>query len=407
MPFEVPKGWVWTTLESIAIDMADGPFGSNLKREHYTSRKEARIIQLSNIGENGWKEDNTKYTSFKHANEISRSIVKPGEIVIAKMMPAGRAIICPEHEMMFVLSSDAIKYVPSHFVYNRYLLFCINSPIVLSQIQSEVHGVTRARTSIEKLRHYRVPLPPFGEQKRIVKQIEYWLTTIGLLDEGKDRLETLVSQCRERVLSLAFTGKLVPQNPSDEPAIDLLKRINPIFQPSHNLHYEDRIPTGWYPMTFGDVAEYVNGRAFKPEEWEKCGLPIVRIQNLNDSLAEYNYTKGTYEDRYLIHHGDLLFAWAASLDAFIWGGDDAWLNQHIFRVVPKNFILPKYLYYTLKAKIHDFYQRSHGSGMVHITRNTFLKETLILPPRDEQERIITTIEELFFTLDSMIECFTK
>ena len=391
VPFEVPKGWVWTTLESIAIDMADGPFGSNLKREHYTSRKEARIIQLSNIGENGWKEDNTKYTSFKHANEISRSIVKPGEIVIAKMMPAGRAIICPEHEMMFVLSSDAIKYVPSHFVYNRYLLFCINSPIVLSQIQSEVHGVTRARTSIEKLRHYRVPLPPFGEQKRIVKQIEYWLTTIGLLDEGKDRLETLVSQCRERVLSLAFTGKLVPQNPSDEPAIDLLKRINPIFQPSHNLHYVGALPSGWVLCCLEDVLDYKQPQAY--------------IVNSTDYSDDYKTPVLTPGKSFVLGYTNEEFGICDRLPVIIF--DDFTTES-------------KYVDFPFKVKSSAMkILRSRGeidlryiALFMSITRlagdthkrywiSEYSKIPIPIPPLGEQIRIVESIKNHFQTLDSI------
>ena len=86
-----------------------------------------RIIQLSNIGEKGWRDENTKYTSFTHAREIERSIVTPGNLVIAKMMPAGRTIICPNNERGYVLSSDAVKYVPSKEIYNKYLLYAINS----------------------------------------------------------------------------------------------------------------------------------------------------------------------------------------------------------------------------------------------------------------------------------------
>ena len=125
-PYKVPLNWCWVKFGCLARDMADGPFGSNLKTEHYTLEPEARIIQLSNIGENGWREENTKYTTFSHAKEIERSIVKPNEIVIAKMMPAGRAIICPNNERMYVLSSDVVKYVPYQQLNNKFILFGIN-----------------------------------------------------------------------------------------------------------------------------------------------------------------------------------------------------------------------------------------------------------------------------------------
>ena len=120
------EGWEYKKLGELALSMADGPFGSNLKKEHYTNRKEVRIIQLSNIGEDGWREDNTKYTSFEHLETIKRSEVEPGDIVIAKMMPAGRAIICPNNESKYVLSSDAVRVTLKEDLNNRFILFSIN-----------------------------------------------------------------------------------------------------------------------------------------------------------------------------------------------------------------------------------------------------------------------------------------
>lgn len=173
VPFEIPTTWEWVRLGDLALDMADGPFGSNLKTEHYTSEKEARLIQLSNIGERGWRDENTKYTTFEHAiRNISRSIVEPGNIVIAKMMPAGRAIICPAIEKMYVLSSDAVKMAPTPFVNVPLLLYFINSPFFRGRVTDKVQGTTRLRTSISKLKASLLPLPPLAEQKRIVEQIE-------------------------------------------------------------------------------------------------------------------------------------------------------------------------------------------------------------------------------------------
>ena len=171
-PNTIPNSWTWTRLESISSDSADGPFGSNLKKVHYTTRKEVRIIQLSNIGEDGWREDNTKYTTFEHLKEISRSEVLPNDIVIAKMMPAGRAILCPQKEHKYVLSSDAVKFHILDGIDNKYILYAINSKTFKSQVYDNVQGVTRVRTSLQKLRSYYVPIPPYQEQLRIVKKIE-------------------------------------------------------------------------------------------------------------------------------------------------------------------------------------------------------------------------------------------
>ena len=155
-PFDIPESWMWVRLFDLAdaceTPFADGPFGSNLKSEHYTNRQEVRIIQLSNIGETGWKDSNKKYTTFEHLKTIQRSETSAGDIVIAKMMPAGRAIIVPDIEKKFVLSSDAVKFVPSKLLNKIYLYYAINSSVFKNQVYSEVQGITRVRTSLQKIK---------------------------------------------------------------------------------------------------------------------------------------------------------------------------------------------------------------------------------------------------------------
>lgn len=164
---------------------------------------------------------------------------------------------------------------------------------------------------------------------------------------------------------------------------------------------KNNLPENWTETTLNDVAEYINGRAFKPSEWETEGVPIVRIQNLNDYNAPFNYSTKSYEDIFKIKNGDLLFAWAASLGAYIWQGETAWLNQHIFKVIPK--IDKDFLFYSLSFKVKELYSKSHGSGMVHITKGAFLEALIPLPPLAEQGRIVAKIEELFAGIDAGVE----
>jgi type I restriction enzyme S subunit len=161
------------------------------------------------------------------------------------------------------------------------------------------------------------------------------------------------------------------------------------------------VPEGWCTIYVGDLAEYTNGKAFKPSDWERNGLPIIRIQNLNDENCQYNYTSITHEEKYRISHGDLLFAWAASLGVYIWQGNKAWLNQHIFKVDPHPFIDKQYLYYIFEYLVSEFYTRSHGSGMVHITKKEFETTIALLPPLSEQRRIVKSIKSYYTTLDNI------
>lgn len=167
-----------------------------------------------------------------------------------------------------------------------------------------------------------------------------------------------------------------------------------------NIH---QLPKGWKRVKLGEVANYLNGRAFKPTEWKDSGTPIIRIQNLNKPNAKYNYTKEDFEDRYKVEKGDLLFAWSASLGAYIWNGNNAWLNQHIFKVVPKEVTDKKYLFHLLEKIVQELYAKAHGSGMVHVTKSKFESTYIPFPPKPIQQAIVSKIEELFSELDKGIE----
>lgn len=151
----------------------------------------------------------------------------------------------------------------------------------------------------------------------------------------------------------------------------------------------------WIPYKLGELGNYINGRAFKPTEWETEGLPIIRIQNLNNSQAKYNYSSESYEDKYLVNNGDLLVAWSASLGVFIWDGGKAWLNQHIFKVEPnEKFIIKKFLYYAILNILAEIYTQTHGSGMVHITKPVFESQVIYVPEIEVQKEIVILLDSV-------------
>ncbi|MBE6522519.1 MAG: hypothetical protein E7Z62_05260 [Thermoplasmata archaeon] len=188
IPFLIPLSWKWIKLSDLVdvkeeYSIVDGPFGSDLKKEHYTDKKEVRIIQLSNLGDGYWKNENCKYTTFEHAKELERCLAKPGDLVIAKMMPAGRTSIIPSTENDYILSSDTIKFIPNPELNKQYLLLAMNSQMFRDQIAADVHGITRVRTSVTKIRGYVLPIPPIEEQDRIVERVNILLSLTNQLSD--------------------------------------------------------------------------------------------------------------------------------------------------------------------------------------------------------------------------------
>jgi type I restriction enzyme S subunit len=144
----------------------------------------------------------------------------------------------------------------------------------------------------------------------------------------------------------------------------------------------------------GEVADYINGRAFKPEDWETSGLPIIRIENLTSSATAFNYYGAEVDPRYLVQDGDLLISWSASLDAYIWQRGEAILNQHIFKVAENSRLVTRqYLYYIVRHVMSDIRSQVHGTTMRHITRPEFNAIRIPLPPLDEQRGLVTILDE--------------
>jgi len=158
------------------------------------------------------------------------------------------------------------------------------------------------------------------------------------------------------------------------------------------------VPTGWRESTLGELGRHLNGRAFKKDEWKASGRPIVRIQNLTGSSQSFNYFQGEVEDRYLVRPGDLLVSWAATLGAYFWNGPEAVLNQHIFKV--ESNVEPRFHKHLLDHKLSDLMRHTHGSGMVHITRGRFDAVPVVIPPQDEQRRIVDLLEDHLSRLDA-------
>jgi type I restriction enzyme S subunit len=160
------------------------------------------------------------------------------------------------------------------------------------------------------------------------------------------------------------------------------------------------LPQGWIETSLGQLATYVNGKAFNKLHWKEQGLPIIRIQNLNNPNASFNYSDEAHEEKYKVQNGDLLIAWSASLGAYIWKRGDAWLNQHIFRVEPYSDIVDtRYLYYAVTNSIDELYKKSHGMGMVHVTKGKFEGHEVWLPPLNEQIRIADKLDSVLAKVD--------
>jgi type I restriction enzyme, S subunit len=168
------------------------------------------------------------------------------------------------------------------------------------------------------------------------------------------------------------------------------------------------LPNGWSWTPLGEICNAINGRAFKSTEWRDSGVPIIRIQNLKDSDALFNYFQGELDERNKVRAGDLLFAWSGtpgtSFGAHIWRGQNAALNQHIFNVqFDRSKIDTKYFCYALNQNVSRYVAQAQGGvGLAHITKGKFMASKVPLAPLDQQKHIVAEIEKQFSRLDEAV-----
>ena len=156
----------------------------------------------------------------------------------------------------------------------------------------------------------------------------------------------------------------------------------------------------WTYKKLGEVAAYINGFAFKPSDWKLQGLPIIRIQNLNDPSAEYNFYDKEIAPKYIVNDGDILISWSASLGVYEWQRGKAVLNQHIFKVVfDKSDIDKHYLKYCVEAKLTDMSRLAHGATMRHIVKGDFDNTPIPIPSLDEQQAIVRELDGINRLID--------
>ena len=381
----IPEDWEVKELGEIAVDMADGPFGSNLKTEHYTKEKQVRIIQLSNIGDSGWIDDNVKYTTFEHANTLKRCKANKGCVLIAKMMPAGRSIICPNEEKEYILGSDVVKVnFNDEIIESLYFVYHSKSSFFLEQIAENTQGSTRQRTSITKLRNMLIPLPTLAEQTRIATA----LSDIDSLIDSLDKLIQKKRNIKQGAMQELLTGK---------------KRMKGFEKP-------------WKEKTMGEIGYTYNGLTGKSKDDFGAGNSqyITFLNVLNNAILKADQFEKVdvkpSENQNKAKYGDLFFntssetAEEVGICAVLQNDiDNLYLNSFCFgfRITDKtnNGLFLSYLFRSKPGR-DIMVSLAQGSTRYNLSKEQFLKATILLPTTLEEQ---TAIAELLSDMDSEIE----
>ena len=289
---------------------------------------------------------------------------------------------------------------------NRFLFYFLISH--KEEFIRQAGGGAQPNISKEIIVNTPIPVPPAEEQKRIVSEIEMWLGVLKDIDKSSLFIHAGINNCKARILDLAIHGKLVPQDPSDEPAIELLKRINPNFTPSDNLHYKGSLPKGWCFSTIGDLFQHNTGKALNGRERDGDGLRYITTSNLywdRFDLTEVRTMPFTEveKEKCRATKGDLLVCEGGDIGrAAIWPYDyDVMIQNHIHRLRPKTNLSVRFFYYIILLYKQQGLIGGKGIAILGLSSRELDRMVVPVPPVEEQHRIVAGIKTLFTVLEEI------
>ena len=395
VPFELPNSWVWTTLGEISNygdcnnvsvrDIADDAWILELED---LEKDTASIIQILLKKERSIK-------GVRHKFQKDDVLYSKLRTYLNKVLVAPKAGYCTTEIIPFNSYCD---------ISTHYLCHVLRSTYFLDYTQQCGYGVKMPRLSTNDACNGMIPLPPLAEQQCIVTEIEKWFALINQIEYGKVDLQTTIKQAKSKILDLAIHGKLVPQDPNDEPAIELLKRITPDFTPCHNGHY----PAGWQQTILGELFNHNTGKALNSAN--RDGIMKDYLTTSNVYWNKFDFTvikrmsfKESELDKCTVTKGDLLVCEGGDIGrSAIWSYDyDICIQNHIHRLRPKIDLCVPFYYYTLAYLKENNLIGGKGIGLLGLSSNALHKIEIPLPPLAEQQRIVQKIKELFLVLDNI------
>jgi len=380
----VPEGWCWTTIGEV-FNLQAGKFISADDIHEESTRYPYRCFGGNGI--RGYVSTSNRFGEFPI---IGRQGALCGNINFAS-----GEFYATEHAVVVESFGGTVP------TWAKYLLEQRN----LNQYAT---ATAQPGLSVKTINEVAIPLPPLCEQRRISNTITQYLDIIEDLHDSGEGLILEAERAKGRILNLAIHGKLVPQNPSDEPAIELLKRINPDFKPSDNLHYDAKLPDGWCVARLEEVAEYgdtsnVDVTTITSSSW------VLELEDIEKDTASILEKKKKSDReingvRHSFRKGQILYSKLRTyLNKVLIATEDGFCSTEIVPITASKALLSEYLLIVLRSPYFLEYTASCGYGvkMPRLGTNDAKKAIIPIPPHAEQVRIVKKVSDLMTVISSL------
>ena len=383
VPFEIPNSWVWTTIEEICSKIGSGstPRGSNYSANGIPFFRSQNVYN-----------DRLVYDDIKYISEEVHQKMKGTEVLANDLLlnitggSLGRCAVVPAdfncgNVSQHVCIMRSVLVEPEYF-----------HALVLSSYFAKSMKITGSgREGLPKysLEQMAFPLPPLSEQQRIVMEIEKLFALIDQIEHSKVNLQTIIKQTKSKILDLAIHGKLVPQDPNDEPAIELLKRINPDFTPCDNGHYT-QLPNGWTVAPMQVLCSLVDGD--KQKGIERINLDVKYLRGERDAKT---LTSG----KYVTANSLLILVDGENSGEVFRTSIDGYQGSTFKQLLINENMNEEYVLQAINLHRKVLRESKVGSAIPHLNKKLFKAIEIPIPPYKEQQRIIKAITKAFMSLD--------
>ena len=396
MPFDVPEGWCITDIGELLINR-DG------------ERKPVSLAIRS-------KQNNKVYDYYGAAGVIDKVDNYLFDECLLLIGEDGANLLSRNMNNAFL--ADGKYWVNNHAhvldAIDKFILSYVAIVINSMKLDDYITGSTQPKLSQDNLNKIPIFLPPLNEQKRIMTELERWFALIDQIEQGKVALQETIKRAKSKVLDLAIHGELVPQNPNDEPAIELLKRINPDFTPCDNGHYTQlpfEAPQNWSWTTLGKIGKWQSGSTPNRlnKDYYNGNIPWLKTGDLNNGyithIPESITEKALNETSVKLNPtGSVLIAmYGATIGKIGILTFPATTNQACCACEVFNGIDKEFLFLFLLSHREEFIKMGGGGAQPNISKEKIINTYIPLPPFAEQKRIVTTVNVLFTKLDDIME----
>ena len=402
--FELPKGWVWTTLGEIG-SWQSGATPSRMNKDYYGGN--IPWLKTGDLND-GTITYIPEYITQRALEETSVRLNPKGSVLIAMY----GATIGKIGILSFPATTNQACCACYEYSINQMFLFYF----LLANRENFIAmggGGAQPNISKEKIISTSMPLPPLKEQERIVAEIERWLSFVDIVEKEKSDLQSTICLVNSKILDLAIHGKLVPQAPNDKPASELLKRINPKAEITCDTPQYGKlpfvIPSSWEWVKLSGIAKSNIGLTYRPTDIVSTGVPVYRSNNIrNGKIDTTDLVKVSTKilEKQLLHVGDLLICARNGSRNLI--GKNAIISElkeptsfGAFMAVCRS-AYNQWIRIVLNSEYFDRYLDDSNSATINqVTQKMLLALPIPLPPHQEQHRIVAKIEELFAQLDKI------